>query len=129
MNTARAANRGVTRFELMVGSAILAVVVGLGSWWLGSKAEDDAQAVARSKAAKLLTAASDWKRQHDIAGCPSVTQLLVDKNLRRGEATDDPWGGRFKISCEADRVQVRSAGGDQRFSTADDIELGVVWRS
>lgn len=129
MSRKHAASRGVTRFELMMAMGLLAIAAGLGSWWVGSRSQDHAKEAAIGRAQKLLQAASDWKRQHDIAGCPSVTQLVVDKKLQRSDATNDPWGGRFRISCQADRVQVRSAGVDRRFSTADDIELGGAWRS
>jgi hypothetical protein len=77
----------------------------------------------------LLDAASSWKRTSGVAGCPTVSQLRVDRQLSAGAPTDDPWGSRFRIRCSEAEVQVRSAGLDGEFQTADDIALSADWQS
>lgn len=76
---------------------------------------------AHKRGKVVLDAASDWKRGHAQTGCPSITQLQRDEVLSRSARAEDPWGNRFRILCTSDEIQVRSAGGDGRFETADDI--------
>ncbi len=127
--TQRGSQEGFTRLEVLVAGGVLATVIAVGSWALSATASGGPRKEAVQIAEKLLTAASDWKRDHEIDGCPSVSQLLRDKSIDRSAATDDPWGGRFRIVCRDDQVSVRSAGGDGRFSTDDDISLETDWRS
>lgn len=124
----RSSGFSVSRTQLVLGATGLVAAVTLGGWWLGSRAEDHAAATAQTEAEQLLTAASAWKREHSN-GCPSVSQLKVDRLLERRAASDDPWGGRYRIMCQDNEVQVRSAGGDGRFRTDDDISLAADWKS
>jgi len=118
----------LTRGRLTVGAAAALALLVTGSWWLGSRAEDHASKTALSQAERLLDAASEWKRGH-ASGCPSVSQLIADRVIERKSASDDPWGGRYHIMCRDNEVQVRSAGGDGRLRTDDDISLAADWKS
>lgn len=122
-------NRGFTRLEAVLAAGFAAGLFGLGYFWFGSRAEDQAAKEAKASASRVLSAASSWKRTHAVRGCPSLSQLVLDQHLTREEATDDPWGGRFRISCSEDRIEVQSAGGDRRFRTPDDISLAADWKS
>ena len=55
--------------------------------------------------------------------CPSVSQLLSDKEIDSVSKTDDPWGSAFKISCTDDEVFVSSYGRDKKEGTADDLSV------
>jgi hypothetical protein len=114
---------------VLLSSLALLGMLSLGYWWIGGRSEAAAERAAREVAEALLDAASDWKRQHAVKGCPSVTQLRADRQLPRGAETDDPWGGRFRITCRNQSVHVRSAGGDRQFSTEDDISIASDWKS
>jgi hypothetical protein len=118
----------VSRGQLTLTVASVVALLTVGGWWLGSRADGHAAATAHSQAEQLLTAASAWKREHS-GGCPSVSQLKVDRLIERRAASDDPWGGRYRIMCQDNEVQVRSAGGDGRFRTDDDISLAADWKS
>lgn len=98
----------------------------LGVVQRGSGGDQDA---AMATARRIVTAASDWKREHREVGCPTVSQLIVDRNWRRDEPSDDPWGGRFRIRCSSDEVNVRSPGRDGRFETDDDVLATAAWES
>lgn len=122
-------DRGFTRLEAVLAAGLIAGLLGLGLFWFGSRAEDHAEKSAKASASRVLAAASSWKRTHAVRGCPSLSQLVLDQHLNREEATDDPWGGRFRISCSEDRIEVQSAGGDRLFRTSDDISLAADWKS
>lgn len=123
---ARRNARGLTRFELLLGVSALGVTGAfVGAWQLaGATTNSHVEAEKRGKA--VLSAASDWKRTHAQTGCPSITQLQRDDVLDRKARAEDPWGQRYRILCTSDEIQVRSAGGDGLFETADDITLAAT---
>jgi hypothetical protein len=121
----RTAIRGITRFELLLGVSVVAVVSGLVGLWTVGEQGLNPQAEAEKRGKAVLTAASDWKRAHAQTGCPSITQLQRDEALDKAARAEDPWGKRYRILCTSDEIQVRSAGGDGRFETPDDITLAT----
>lgn len=122
----RAAVRGVTRFELLLATSAVAVIGAVAAFWqLGEGALNPA-GEAQKRGKVVLDAATDWKRANARTGCPSITQLQRDEVLSRSARAEDPWGNRFRILCTNDGIQVRSAGGDGRFETPDDITLAAT---
>lgn len=111
--------RSLTRFEAL---ALLAATAALGGgYWLFSSdaaAKDDQGQAARS-AEKIQLAARTWQADH--AGCPTLTQLQRSQMLSE-EDSADPWGERYRLSCDAGGVSVSSLGRDRKPGTADDIE-------
>lgn len=98
--------------------------VGLGaSLFLGSERSDEQLREAITDARRILSAAEQWRFDNDD-GCPTVTQLVVDRRLERDARSDDPWGNRFRIHCEPDGVAVRSPGKDGKLGTSDDVSVG-----
>jgi general secretion pathway protein G len=117
--------RGVTRVELVMVAAVVGfAALGFGAWkaYAGSAGGED---VARQRGQRVLSAATDWKREHLERGCPSITQLQKASLLEASARAEDPWGQRYRIRCESGEVQVRSAGKDGKFETADDITLAA----
>ncbi len=89
---ARAAARGVTRFELLLGlgAAAVAALVGVFVHVAEHGANPTQEAEKRGKI--VLSAASDWKREHTQTGCPSITQLQRDEALDPTARAEDPLG-------------------------------------
>ncbi len=111
--------RSLTRFEAL---ALLAATAALGGgYWLFSSdaAAKDDQGQAARNAEKIQTAASAWRADH--TGCPTLTQLQRSSLLSEDDSAD-PWGERYRLSCDADAVRVLSPGQDGKLGTADDIE-------
>jgi hypothetical protein len=113
----------------LAGGALIALILGTVGWWLGPHRQDTEELAARDSAGRLLVAVSDWKRNATLRGCPTISQLLVDRQLQRDAQTQDPWGQRFRILCTEVGVQVLSAGADRQFQTGDDIRLAEDERS
>jgi hypothetical protein len=108
--------------KVLVGALAAAAVFALVVW-LGAHNQSEDESTARSTAGHLLSAASDWKRNVTLRGCPTISQLQVDRQLERDALTQDPWGQRFRILCKESGVEVLSAGADREFQTGDDIRL------
>ena len=110
--------RKLSRFEAI---ALLGAALSLGGgYWLFSSdaaaKEDAGQAV--KTAGKIRDAARDWRSEH--TGCPTLTQLQRDKVL--DDEVEDPWGSRFRVSCDANDVTVFSPGRDGKLGTDDDVK-------
>lgn len=112
----------------MVGAAAGGLVL-LVATWLGAASPEKQTDTAVATAKRLVTAASEWKREHGEIGCPTLSQLIHDRAWAPSERADDPWGGRFLIQCSEHEVRVQSAGSDGKFETADDIAVGAPWNS
>ena len=100
----------------LVAAALVATVVAAER--LGPDDEEDALAAARH----VLAAASSY-RGEEAGGCPTLTGLVRAGRLESDARTDDAWGGRFRIVCEASAIEVRSPGRDGRAGTADDLRV------
>ncbi|MBN8610719.1 MAG: type II secretion system protein GspG [Deltaproteobacteria bacterium] len=46
----------------------------------------------------------------------------ICRSTSRVSSPEDPWENEFAIACHGDDVTVASAGPDERFGTADDVE-------
>jgi hypothetical protein len=121
-------SEGFSRAQVGAAVAVAASLL-VGGMWLTSEQRTDDEQAARGTAERLLSAASEWKRATTIKGCPTVSQLLLDRQIDKHAAADDPWGSRYRIQCTPEAVQVRSAGADREFQTSDDITLSQDWRS
>lgn len=107
---------------MTVAGVFLSLILGAAVWF-GAHSKNEDELAARSTGGRLLTAASDWKRSVTLPGCPTISQLQVDRQLARDAQTQDPWGQRFRILCKEGSVEVLSAGADRQFQTGDDIRL------
>jgi general secretion pathway protein G len=80
-------------------------------------------ATTTNNAREIRNAAGRWRATHGGDTCPSISQLVADKEIDSASKTDDPWGSPYKINCLEDDVQVVSPGPDKRENTADDIAV------
>ncbi len=120
--TRRALQRGVTLVEVLIVVAIIAMVAG-GVAVLAIPKFREAQVTSTKTAARVIrTAVQQWQMTNGDT-CPTVSQLIQDKQLDPGQNTDDPWGQAFVISCGEDVVTVSSYGPDKKQGTKDDITV------
>lgn len=109
---------------MLSGSVLAIAAITFGAWKVYAS-EAGGEAVARERGQLVLAAATDWKREHAESGCPSITQLRQSSRLDAKARAEDPWGHRYLIRCASGEVEVRSAGRDGKFETADDITLAA----
>ena len=63
-----------------------------------------------TNAREIRNAIQRWRGLRGGSDCPTISQLVQDKEIDSASKTDDAWGVPFKISCSEDDVTVISAG-------------------
>lgn len=120
----RAATRGMTLIEIMIVVAIIAMVAGGVAVVAIPKMKEAQIQQAETGARVIRSAVSQWQlAENEYGECPSVTQLVEDKQLDAGQNTTDPWGEEYQISCADDEVIVTSTGPDKKKGSKDDITI------
>jgi general secretion pathway protein G len=121
---ARASARGMTLIEIMIVVAIIAMVAG-GVAVIAIPKMKEAQVQQAATGARVIrSAVSQWQlAENEYGECPTVSQLVEDKQLDAGQNTTDPWGQDYTITCADDEVIVSSTGPDKKPGNADDIVI------
>jgi general secretion pathway protein G len=116
--------RGMTLIEIMIVVAIIAMVMGAVAVVAIPKMKEAQISTCKSAVRTVRSAVQQWQlSNNDYSSCPTVSQLVQDKQLDAGQATTDPWGGDFAIKCEGEDVVVSSNGPDKKPDSPDDIVI------
>ena len=123
LKVARAAARGVTLIEVLIVVAIMSLIsagvtVAVLPKWRQAQVD-----TATTNARAIRDAVNRWRATRGGTDCPTISQLLQDKEIDASSKTDDPWGGAFKIQCTEDDSIVSSPGPDKKENTKDDIQV------
>lgn len=120
----RAAARGMTLIEIMIVVAIIAMVAG-GVAVVAIPKMKEAQIQSAETGARVIrSAVSQWQlSENEYSECPTVSQMVEDKQLDSGQNTTDPWGEDYTITCADDEVVVSSTGPDKKKGTKDDVVI------
>jgi type II secretory pathway pseudopilin PulG len=112
----------------VVGGCVV-VLGAAGMLWLSHHLHrDNSASSAKTNARIIRTAIQQWQAVHDELVCPTIDQLVREKQLDPGSPAADPWNQPYRLQCTDDDVTVRSAGVDKQFETADDIVVPKVKR-
>jgi general secretion pathway protein G len=120
---ARAASRGVTLIEVMIVVLILSLIATGVTVAVMPKYKEAQIKTAINNALEVRSAANRWRATRGGDQCPTISQLVQDKEIDSASKTDDPWSSAYKITCTEDEVTVFSPGPDKREGTADDIAV------
>ena len=115
--------RGVTLFEVLIVVAILAMVAGGVAVFALPRFQDSQKKTAEAGARTIRMAVQQWQAANNETSCPTVSQLIQDKQLDTGQNTNDPWGQSYALSCTEDEVTVISNGPDKKKGSKDDIAI------
>lgn len=118
---ARAAARGTTLVEVLIVVAIIAMVAGGVAFFAFPRFKDAQKKSAETGARVIRGAAQNWQMTND--GCPTISQLIQDKQLDKAQNTNDPWGGDYVVTCTDDDIYVSTDGPDKQNGTEDDISV------
>ena len=118
---ASAASRGTTLVEVLIVVAIIAMVAGGVAFFAFPKFKESQVKTATTAARVIRGAAQNWQMTND--GCPTISQLIQDKQLDKAQDTNDPWGGDYTITCTDDDIVVKSDGPDKQQGNDDDISV------
>ncbi len=119
----RAAERGVTLFEVLIVVAILAMVAGGVAVFALPQFNKAQVKTATTGCRTIRSAVNTWKIDAENDSCPTVSQLIEEKILDKGTNTNDPWNQPYQIKCTDDDVTVSSSGPDKKMGSADDISV------
>jgi hypothetical protein len=122
MRSRSAPRRGVTYLELGLAAGAVAVALA-GVFLIFTPVASASAGDSAIKNAQAIHDAAVSFREDNPNGCPTITQLVHEKKLGSEAATDDPWGQRYRIECDADSIRVISPGADKKRGTGDDIRV------
>ena len=119
----RAAARGVTLIEVLIVVAILSLIAAGVTVAVFPKIKEASIKTTEGNAREIRNAVTRWRGLKGGTDCPTISQLVQDKEIDSASKTDDAWGTPFKITCTEDDVIVVSAGPDKKEGTPDDISV------
>jgi len=119
----RSVARGVTLVEVLIVVAIMSLIATTVVVAVIPKFQKAQEDTALNSAREIRNAVTRWRSSRGGDECPSVAQLVADKEIDTASKIDDPWGSAFKIVCTEDEVTVSSPGRDKKVGTQDDLSV------
>ena len=118
--------RGVTLVEVLIVVAIIAMVAGGVAVFALPKYKEAQIKNAETGARIVRTAIQQWQAANNETSCPTMSQLVQEKQLDPGQSTKDSWNQDYTLTCTDDEVIVQSNGPDKKKGTKDDISVPKV---
>jgi general secretion pathway protein G len=115
--------RGVTLVEVLIVVAIIAMVAGGAAVFAVPQYKKSQVTSAKTGARVIRTAIQNWQATSNETSCPTISQLVQEKQLDPGQNNNDPWGQPYVLQCTEDEVIVSSGGPDKKAGTKDDIRV------
>ena len=119
----RALARGVTLVEVLIVVAIIAMVASGVAVFALPRFKEAQIKTADTGARVIRSAVQNWQRVNNESSCPTISQLVQEKELDSAANTADPWGEDYVLSCADDDVTVISKGPDKKKGTPDDVSV------
>jgi general secretion pathway protein G len=120
---ARRLQAGVTLVEVLIVVAIMAMLGGSVGFYALQQYKKAEASTALEDARNLRKAIELWQVQNSESSCPTMAQLVSDKQINSDSHQVDPWGQEWSFSCTDDEIFVQSNGPDRKPGTADDIRV------
>jgi general secretion pathway protein G len=121
--TGRVGARGLTLVELVIVITIIGVLTAAISIGVLQAQKRANMGAAKTACNTVRQATMQWMAVHPGLDCPTVEQLKLEKDLDTGFSARDPWGGGYKVACDADEITCTSPGPDKKEGTDDDIHV------
>ena len=115
--------RGVTLLEVLIVVAIIAMVAGGVAFYALPRFRESQITSAETGARVIRQATQSWQASNNETNCPTISQLVQDKQLDPAANTNDPWGQPYAITCNDGDVTVASIGPDKKKGTKDDVRV------
>ena len=119
----RRSRRGVTLVEVLIVVAIIAMVAGGVAVFALPKYKEAQIKNAETGARIVRTAIQQWQAANNETSCPTMSQLVQEKQLDPGQSTKDSWNQDYTLTCTDDEVIISSNGPDKKKGTKDDITV------
>lgn len=118
---ARAAARGVTLIEVLIVVAIISLIAAGVTVAVLPKFRQAQVDTATTNAREIRNAVNRWRAMRGGDECPTISQLVQDKEIDSASKTTDPWDQPYDIRCVDDETIVSSPGPDKKEGSDDDI--------
>ena len=92
---AGALERGVTLVEVLIVVAIIAMVASGVAVFALPKFKEAQIKTAETGARVIRGAVQNWQRVNNESTCPTMSQLVQEKELDSATTTTDPWGEAY----------------------------------
>ncbi len=109
--------------EVLIVVAIIAMVAGGVAFYALPKYRESQIKSALVGARVIRTAVQSWQASNNETSCPTISQLVQDKQIDPGTSSNDPWGQPYTLTCSDDDVTIISSGPDKKKGTKDDIRM------
>ena len=119
----RRGQAGVTLVEVLIVVAIMAMLGGSVGFYALQQYKKAELSTALEDARSLRKAIELWQVQNSEDTCPTMGQLVADKQINSDSHQVDPWGQEWSFSCVDGEIYVQSNGPDRKPGTADDIRV------
>jgi hypothetical protein len=104
----------------LLGAAAL-LLVSAAAWYLLQSPPRFKSTCRRSTPIQVEKVYAEATWYFDAFGtCPTADDLVTENLITRTQATDQ-WGSSLRIRCTPTGIEVRSAGPDMLYDTADDF--------
>ncbi|MEO8177435.1 MAG: type II secretion system protein [Deltaproteobacteria bacterium] len=120
---ARRRQAGVTLVEVLIVVAIMAMLGGSVGFYALQQYKKAEASTALEDARNLRKAVELWQVQNAESTCPTLNELVADKQINSDSHQVDPWGQEWSITCSDDEIFVQSSGPDRKPGTPDDIRV------
>ena len=111
----------------LIGAVLGCVLVGLGALvpriLFAPTFPEHLDKNAERSARVIRTAIQQWQAANNSTSCPTLKQLVDEKQLDTGQSNTDSWNQPYRFTCRDNQVKVESSGADHRFGTTDDIVM------
>src|SRR5258708_11054847 len=94
---ARALSRGVTLVEVLIVVAIMSLIATTVVVAVIPKFQQAQEDTALNSAREIRNAVVRWRATRGGDDCPTVPQLVADKEIDTASKGDHPWGSPLKI--------------------------------
>ena len=121
--TRRALSRGVTLIEVLIVVAIISLIGAGVTVAVIPKFRQAQVDTAKTNAREIRNAVNRWRAMRGGSECPTVSQLVADKEIDSASKTTDPWDQPYKIQCTDEETIVTSPGPDKKEGSDDDISI------
>ncbi|MCU0692557.1 MAG: type II secretion system GspH family protein [Polyangiaceae bacterium] len=117
----RTASRGVTLIEVLIVVAIMSLIAAGVTVAVLPRYRQAQIETATTNARAIRDAVNRWRAMRGGDECPTVSQLVQDKEIDSASKATDPWDQPYKIQCSDDETMVSSPGPDKKENSKDDI--------
>src|SRR5437868_39191 len=100
----RARKHGVTLIEVLIVVAILAMIADGVAVFALPKFKDSQIKQTEIDARVIRTAVQQWQAANNETSCPTISQLVQEKDLDPGQNNNDPWNKPYTLNCSDDDV-------------------------